>query len=271
MKLKHNKKRNTAFLYEVLIRHLTKSIFEKSDDKKSAISAIIKKHFRKGQALREELDIYRLLGSETNYNYMMAEKLMFEAKKAFGRIDKQQLFENQSAIIKDINMALGKDAYSVFIPNYKNLATLHQIFNDQTPIKTKVLLEQRVLERMCSRNIEAEDIMAPVDNIVYKTFVKKFNNEYGESLLEEQKVLLNKYIGSFSDNGMDLKLYLNEEVRRLRVLVEAALTNENLVVETSTVEKVNQVLEIIDNFKQQEVDREMVERILKIQSLVKEI
>ena len=44
MKLKHNKKRNTAFLYEILVRQLTKSIIDKNnDEKKMRIKWIILK------------------------------------------------------------------------------------------------------------------------------------------------------------------------------------------------------------------------------------
>jgi len=37
MKMKHNKKRNTAFLYECLIKELTKTIVRKEIDKKEKI------------------------------------------------------------------------------------------------------------------------------------------------------------------------------------------------------------------------------------------
>ena len=133
MKLKHNKKRNTAFLYEVLIRHLTKSILEQNEDNKNKVSEIIKKYFRKGSLLREELEIYKLVITDERHGYHVAEKLIFEAKKAFVQMDKERLFQEQTAVIKAINVALGKDAYSVFVPNYKSLATVQQIFNDQTP------------------------------------------------------------------------------------------------------------------------------------------
>ena len=36
-KIKHNKKRNTAFLYEVLVREITKSIITKDLQKKNII------------------------------------------------------------------------------------------------------------------------------------------------------------------------------------------------------------------------------------------
>ena len=42
MRLKHNKKRNTAFLYETLIKELTKSVVEKDIDKKEKLNSLIK-------------------------------------------------------------------------------------------------------------------------------------------------------------------------------------------------------------------------------------
>ena len=43
-KIKHNKKRNTAFLYEVLVRHLTKSVIDNDSEKKRLVASIIKEH-----------------------------------------------------------------------------------------------------------------------------------------------------------------------------------------------------------------------------------
>jgi hypothetical protein len=45
MKLKHNKKRNTAFLYEVLVRNLTKAVIDQDEEKKSVIVSIVREHF----------------------------------------------------------------------------------------------------------------------------------------------------------------------------------------------------------------------------------
>jgi len=271
MKLKHNKKRNTAFLYEILIRHLTSSILEQNERKKEKVSKIIRKHFRKGSLLREELEIYKLMITEDRHGYHVAEKLIFEAKKAFSRMNKENLFVEQTGVIKAINIVLGKGAYSVFVPNYKSLATIQQIFNDQTPIKTRVLLEAKIIHSLCDQQSVEGKKMSSVDNIVYKTFVKNFNSHYGEVLFQEQKDLLGKYINSFSDNGLELKIYLNDEVVRLKNLIEASLKKEEVPLQEEVVEKIKKVLTVIDELKQQEVDQEMVERILKIQSLVKEI
>jgi len=46
-KLRHNKKRNTAFLYEALVREVTKSVMGKSDKSKETILASSKSTSKK--------------------------------------------------------------------------------------------------------------------------------------------------------------------------------------------------------------------------------
>ena len=271
MKLKHNKKRNTAFLYEVLVRHLTKSILDQDLGKKNTISNLIKVHFRKGTSMREELDIYKAITMDRRLSYHMAERLLFEAKRSYSKINQDELFQEQSQLIKKINQALSKEAYSVFIPNYKNIASIQQIFNDHVPIKTRMLLEEKAIRNLTLECSLSQSKLSTVDSIVYRTFVKKFNKRYGDSLLEEQKTLLGKYISSFTDNGLELKIFLNEEVGRLKTLVEDSLKKEEVVLQGQLANKIKEVLSIIENFKNQEIDQDMVERVLKIQSLVREI
>ena len=61
LKLKHNKKRNTAFLFESLTKELTKAIVNKDEATKQVILSIMKEHFKKGSILAKELDVYKSL------------------------------------------------------------------------------------------------------------------------------------------------------------------------------------------------------------------
>ena len=56
MKLKHNKKRNTAFLFESLVREMTKAVVNKDMEGKQKVLSIIKEHFHKGTELYKEGD-----------------------------------------------------------------------------------------------------------------------------------------------------------------------------------------------------------------------
>ena len=59
MKMKHNKKRNTAFLYECLVKELTKSVVREQKQRKNKILSILKEFFYKGSPLKQDLEVYR--------------------------------------------------------------------------------------------------------------------------------------------------------------------------------------------------------------------
>ena len=57
--MKHNKKRNTAFLYESLVKELTKAVIRQEENKKKKILELIKESFMKGSVLNEDLNLYK--------------------------------------------------------------------------------------------------------------------------------------------------------------------------------------------------------------------
>ena len=59
--MKHNKKRNTAFIYETLSRELTKAIVDKDAKRKSMVVSLVKEHFSAGSVLTQELNHYKIL------------------------------------------------------------------------------------------------------------------------------------------------------------------------------------------------------------------
>ena len=59
MKLKHNKKRNTAFLFEVLTKELTKAVVSSDIKRKRIILGVIKESFGVSRVLKRELGITR--------------------------------------------------------------------------------------------------------------------------------------------------------------------------------------------------------------------
>ena len=229
MRLKHNKKRNTAFVYEALVRELTKSIVKNKKDKQNKIVSIIKEHFSKNTLLSKELNIYRAVYDTKRVNRRLAEKIVLEAKEEYASLNKGKIFKEQSALINKINKTISPKIFSNFLPNYKNIASVYSIFNNSLPIKDRVLLEENLVEQMSSSvEVLAGQEQEPIDNLVYRSFVNKFNEEYSDILAEEQKGLLVRYISSFSDNGVEMKVYLNEEVGRLKSKLITAKKNKEI-------------------------------------------
>jgi hypothetical protein len=270
MKFKHNKKRNTAFIFEALIKEMVKAVMDKDLQKKEMIASLIKESFNKNSVLGQELELYRSLTDIDSMPPHMAEKIIYESKVKYNSLNKQQVFDEQSTVIKKINKSLGKDVFNNFVPQYKSLATIYQLFNssDLSP-KKKVLLEESIINHLSSKNSKIEN-KVPGDKLVFNSFIKRFNDEYSGKLRTEQRDLLNKFITSFSDNGLELKIFLNEEICRLREVVENFSTNVKKE-DTILVEKANRTLNVIDDFRNQEINTKLIKSILKIQDLANEI
>jgi len=270
VKAKHNKKRNTAFLYEVLIKELTKTIVDKDYKRKNVVSAIIKEHFKKGTPLGQELILYKTLAETTNVEPHLAEKLLNETKKARALIDSKDIFDSQTKVINKINKSLSNESWNTFVPNFKSLATISAIFNNSVSVKQRVLYEDTVINTMRAVDDTKETHMQSIDNIVYRSFVKKYNEQY-TTLLKEQKDLLSKYIASFADNGLELKLYLNEEIGRLKKIVTDSLKLEEIFTDEAMVEKTKEVLNILEGFKESVPSEDIISQVLRIQELTREI
>ena len=270
MKTKHNKKRNTGFIFEALVRELTKSVLAKDYKRASSIRSILKESFAKTKALRKELDCYKALCEADNLDGYTAEKLVYQTKVEHGNINQKQLFVEQSAMIRRINHEIGNDVFSAFVPNYRALATISQIFSDQTPVKKKVLMERTVLENLTQQDEDREESeLKPIDDLVIKSFTKKYNSQYSD-LLPEQKGLLNRHILSIRDGGVDFRVYLNSELARLHSEVKNSLVMEDVKSDDQMVKNTKSVLRIIENFSMSEFSQDDLKTVLKIQKLANE-
>ena len=271
MRLKHNKKRNTAFVYEALVRELTESVVKNNKNKQNKIVSIIKEHFGKESALKEELDLYRSIYETRHIEKNLAEKIMVEVKHRYNSLNKKQIFQEQSALINKINKTLSNKVFTNFVPNFKSIASVYSIFQDALPVKDRVLLEENIVKQMSASVEIKEEGQQPIDSIVYSTFVSKFNEEYTSTLNESQKQLLGHYIASFVDNGLELKVYLNEEIGRLKEELQAVKKTNTIKNDDMLKEKIDQVYKILDQSKNKEIDTEILEVVLKTQDLLKEI
>ena len=271
MKFKHNKKRNTAFLYETMIKELTKAVVNKNIEQKNFIVNIMKQYFNSNTPLGKELRIYRDLNETSGVDLYTAERLLVESKKDFDSMNRKEIFNLQTELISEINTAIGKDAFNNFVPNYKSLATIYQIFSNQNSTKELILLERGMLKSMISKANKAPAKQMPhVNNLTLKTFIKNYNDKYSESITENQQKLLNKYIVSFSCNGLEFKLYLNEEVARLKSDLHTILEDKELLEDKTLQGKLIELQSLLESFGKTKIDEKMIVKILKVQNLIKE-
>jgi hypothetical protein len=272
MKFKHNKKRNVAFIYEALIRELAVATLNEKQDKKKKIQEAVKTLFSKNSVLGKELRLYKTLLETRNVDYITAEKILYEVRRVYSSFNQKAVYDAQTAAIHHINHEITPKVFAKFVPNYKSLATIYNFFNgDELNIKNKVLLERQIIETMVREKKKLKEEKKPINRLIVQTFAKKFNETYG-GLLEEQKSLLAKFVSSSFEEDTELKVFVNEELERIRAIVVASFETKEIKSDTIMLENSKKVLDMIDSFKhKKKIDQEGLILVLKMQQLVKEI
>jgi len=266
--MKHNKKRNTAFIYEVLTQELTKTIVNKDHERKKLLVSVLKEHFAKGTILAQELELYNTLLSTKNIQAKLAERMLHEVKGAHSLLGKTVIFDAQSKAIADINKLVGQRVWANFVSNFKSIASVNSIFNPKVSVKNRVIFEQIVIDEMSEKkNLTGANQMKPVDSLTYNSFIKKFNQKY-DGIVQEQKDLLNRYITSFADEGLELRLYLNEELDRLKQKIHEIRKGEH---ESLVLQKVEEVGNYLEEFRHRDFTEQDISKILKTQEVVREL
>ena len=269
MKNKHNKKRNTAFVFEALAREATTAIIKGDQERKAKVVSIVRKHFTGDSLLRKDLECYRSLYENQNLDEATSKKILEAAMISKRLIDPDGLFKQQTEVINDINKDLSPATFNNFVPNYKSLATIAKMFNTNSPKQT-VMLESKIIQGMTGKT--EEQTLDPIDSLTFTTFTKKFNEKYGDSLLREQKELLNHYISSFSQDELETKIYLNRELGRLKQSLSEAVNVDEIANDPEMLKKTNAVKDRLETLsKETRLNESTLLTILKTQELVKEI
>ena len=269
MKKRHNKKRNTAVVYEALVKEATAAILRKDAVTKKNVVSLIQRHFKPDSTLRRDLQCYYSIVESFGCSEVDSRRIINEVKIQKRLIDPDALFKAQTELINDINKEIDSNIFNNFVPNYKTLATIDQMFSFKTSPKEKIMLENNLSDLMAQENVESKS--EDIDSITVNKFIEKFNDKYSEELLQEQKELLNHYILSFADNAISLKMFINNELTRLKEALKSSKDIEEFKEDNSMIDKAEKISEKLDSFSHSSVDDEVLLTVLKTQKLVKEM
>jgi len=265
MKFRHNKKRNTALIYEMLVKELTKSIINDKTGPKNSISVLFKKYFNKKTALGEENIIYSSLTESRTLGKETFKEVLNNAKLQYDKLDKKQIFNSQTKLINEINNLIGKDFWNNFVKDYQWTATISQVLDQSSAPKTQVILEKKLVE--LAQPGEEKNVFPKINKLTVKNFINKFNETYKDTLTERQQHLLNKFILSTND-GLELKASIYEEIESVRASLKETI---NSTKEKTLVENINRVLSKLDLYKENKVTKQTVFEILQMQALAEEL
>ena len=132
------------------------------------------------------------------------------------------------------------------------------------------MLESSIVENMC-KSPEPQPSHTFMDNLILDTFTEKFNEKYSKDLSEEQKQLLSHYITSFTDNAVELKTYLNEEITRLKKVLTEASNGEEFKTDEEMKSKASLIVDKLNTYAQTEINDNILLTVLKTQELAKEL
>jgi hypothetical protein len=281
--MRHNKKRNTALLYEFLIRHVSKCLIESRKDEANKAVAILKKYYKAG-SLREELDLFNhafhTKVKSAEYASKLLGKVLHEAK----RIHTRRLDESKTKLIKEINRTFDANAFFAHkIPNYVMYASLQTLLNNATGQKKLhesvncLQLEEKLVNFMLSERTSQQSLADSLkldpqyNNAVYRIVINKFNEKYAGALNEAQKKLLSKYaVALISENKKVLSNAIAEELLAVKTKL-SVIADKEIARDKDLVKKILECRQRLDQVCPENASEATIISMLQFMSLAEEV
>ena len=270
----HNKKRNIGIIYEQIIQFVCKKIVENDKNSSEKAIEIIKESFAKDTQLNKEYKLFKALANTNNVSGVLANSIIFEAKKACNYMfDNKKLEIEKSNLIKKLNYSFGKGTiFKENIENYRIYATIQTLLNEwRNPENASFDLttnyEIKLHESLTSKPALVKEVkkMPKVDNLTFKLMNNIFDKKYNSLLNENQKVLLNLYANN-KENDLRQKICSIKE-STLYNLSDYINNCDNIILK----EKYLKVKENIQNLSEENISKENLQKYLTIAKLKEEI
>tara|TARA_A100001201_G_scaffold138276_1_gene129055 strand:- start:305 stop:1156 length:852 start_codon:yes stop_codon:yes gene_type:complete len=275
--LKHSKYKNTAILFEMLVRKLTS---ETLTSDKTVTVEIIKKYFGKNTVLSKELQLYNALIKESFKTEAQSLDFIRSCKDSHNKLNKSALRRQRYNLVKEISENFDFSKISkIRINNYKELASIYKLFEYNEVDNPTQLLECKssIVEHLLGKveKLQETDVILEkykkhdkeVRLLAYKMLVDKFNKKYS-GLDESQKSVLNKYIVHVNDSET-MKQYFEKIIPSIKKQLKEQVS---LITDKATKIKVDKLSEMLCNVETIKVIKEShVLTILRYYDLIKEL
>tara|TARA_R110002126_G_scaffold41244_1_gene120194 strand:+ start:353 stop:1204 length:852 start_codon:yes stop_codon:yes gene_type:complete len=256
-KLKHSKYKNTAILFEMLVRKLTS---ETLSSNKTVTADLIKKYFGKNTELSKELYLYNTLLKEQFKSEAQGLDYIRTVKLSYAKLNQSALKRQRYNLVKEISEKfIFANMSKMHITNYKVLASVYMLFEYDETDNVKQLLEcknvilqnnlitsrVKVIKDPLMEQYEAQP--KDIRLLTYKLLVDKFNDKYA-GLDNSQKQLLNKYIVNVNDTEA-LKEYIQTVIPKIKTQLSEHVKHITDKVTKIKVEKLSEMLCTVENMK----------------------
>lgn len=277
MKVKHSKFKNTAILFELLVKQITHEVL--SNSKKNVSEKIIKEFFGSNKELAKELKLYNQIVKEKYSSVDDAKLFLEEISKERTKLDENKLNREKYNLIKTIKESYDLDKFlSSNLQNYKVLASIYKVFETKTQgrkveIRDYIESNNTILEHITNKKI----VSKPADKLyeqfkqqsedlrllTYKLLIENFNKKYS-NLDDSQKGLLREFINNVTNTSTFPK-FIEEETKK--VLTNLIAESKGI---TDKVTKIK-IAEMIKLFKSEKFLKENQDKQVSVLMLTYEL
>lgn len=224
MSRSHNKKRNTALLYEFLVRTISSALVEGDKKKSSTALRILRRYYKPGTQLYKEFRLFNALVKSTVSSDAVVSSILLEAKAAAAGTDVSALDREKSLLIRNINHALkDENFYDQPVAEYRLYATIQTLLNEwrkptgTSDIASLASYENQLREWLLSEKKKEDhtliDETPGTTRLLMKVMMKKLNEKYSATLNEEQREIIKAYAFSTANEDQTTIKKKLEEIR----------------------------------------------------------
>jgi len=220
----HNKKRNTALLYEFLIRTISSSLVSGDKKKSSTALRILRRYYKPGTQLYKEFRLFNSLVKTTVSSDAVVFSILKEARLAATMLDIAALDREKSLLICNINRMINdENFYDQPIAEYRLYATIQTLLNEwRKPAGTANIAslanyENQLQEWLLSEKKKSDETLIDetpgTTRLLMKIMMKKLNEKYSSVLNNDQREIIKAYaFSAASEDQLTIKKKL-EEIR----------------------------------------------------------
>ena len=222
----HSKKRDSALLYEFLVRSISSGIVDGDQKKSSQALKLLKRYYAPGTELYREFRLANSLFKTTVSSDAVAGSILREASLAAQTHDVAKLDKEKTSLIHNINRTLNQDGifYEQEIPDYRVLATIQTLINEwrissrNSNISLRAKYEDQLVKWLTSVKPENPDTQLSEGSegssrLLMRVMMKKLNEKYNGVLTNSQKELIRAYAFSSATDNTTPVIKKMQEIR----------------------------------------------------------
>lgn len=219
--LKHNKKKNTAIVYEQLLSLMSRLVVEGNKKEAYDILEIVKKYFNKNTNIGKEKILFESLLKSKNTNEENAKSILKECLLQAKNIPYAMLEKEKNSLIQEISKTLSSKLHDISLRNYKKLASIQILFNEErnsyrhTKPEERVKIKNILLKEM-SFPLKEKKEKLEIDNFTYRILTDKFNKKYAKIMNETQKEILKGWTSFLIKENDDFRVLLSKKVKDIK-------------------------------------------------------